>query len=116
MPYKIRYKGQPKTVEKHDFDLEIVFTVAPDDDPEALKRHALSFPRNDPRFLVNKTESDGSRSHILSNIIWAEVNATVSQFTIEEIFKEREIFKDAGMLNPNGNTCGLLAKLRWYQL
>ncbi|KAL1882394.1 hypothetical protein Plec18167_002810 [Paecilomyces lecythidis] len=99
VPYKIRYKGQPKTVEKHDFDLEIVFTVAPDDDPEALKRHALSFPRNDPRFSVNKTESDGSRSHILSNIIGAEVNATVSQFTIEEIFKEREIFKDAAMRN-----------------
>ncbi|GAD98206.1 hypothetical protein NFIA_083860 [Paecilomyces variotii No. 5] len=97
-PYEVRYRGLPSTVEKHEFNLDIAFIVAPDDNADGLKRYALTFSRYGRNPVVNVSRCEKVVKDLV-NIIKAEVNATVSQLTIEEIFKERDIFKDAVMGN-----------------
>lgn len=75
------------------FNLDVVFTVGPDDNPESVKRCAQILSRNECRLLSDELCRGSST---IRNIIKGEVNATVAHMTMEEIFKEREIFKDEG--------------------
>ncbi|KAJ9218549.1 hypothetical protein DTO169C6_9112 [Paecilomyces variotii] len=96
LPCNVPYSDRPRTIEKHVFNLDVVFTVGPDDNPESVKRCAQILSRNECRLLADEI---CGRSSTIRNIVKGEVNATVARMTMEEIFKEREIFKDEVMGN-----------------
>lgn len=83
---------QAMTIEKLQFALPAVFTIGPDNNMEALKKYAL---------LLSEAETTGSTSSsktnhvqdIVKGIIEGETRVIVSGMTMEEIFKERQIFK-----------------------
>ena len=91
-PFDFEITLQAMTIEKLQFSLPAVFTIGPDDEPAALKKYAMLLTGN----------SDGSkkiptgRNHvqdIVKGIIEGETRVIVSGLTMEEIFKERQIFK-----------------------
>ena len=72
------------------FSLPAVFTIGPDDHPKALRKYALLLTEGG-----QATTSHG-RNHvqnIVKGIIEGETRVIVSGMTMEEIFKERQIFK-----------------------
>lgn len=82
------------TIEKLQFALPAVFTIGPDDEPDSLKNYA--------KILTGKGDAHHSgatatgRSHvqdIVKGIIEGETRSIVSGMTMEEIFKERQVFK-----------------------
>lgn len=88
------------TVEKLKFSLPAVFTIGPDDTVENLQKYAA----------LLTGEADGAatkaagpvavgqgRNHvqdIVKGIIEGETRSIVSTMTMEELFKERKVFKD----------------------
>lgn len=81
------------TTEKLQFSLPAVFTIGPDNEMGALKKYAL---------LLSEATGDissGDRSHvhdIVRGIIEGETRVIVSRMTMEQIFKDRSIFKSMG--------------------
>lgn len=79
------------TIEKLQFALPAVFTIGPDDEPDALKNYA--------KILTGKGDAHhgtSGRTHvqdIVKGIIEGETRSIVSGMTMEEIFKERQVFK-----------------------
>ena len=92
---------QAMSVEKLQFALPAVFTIGPDNKPDALKKYALLLSgAGDPRQQSAKSTSSAlhptTRSHvqdIVKGIIEGETRVIVSSMTMEEIFKERQVFK-----------------------
>ena len=92
---------QAMSVEKLRFALPAVFTIGPDNKPDALKKYALLLsgagdarqqgakPTNNTLHPVQKTHVQD----IVKGIIEGETRVIVSSMTMEEIFKERQIFK-----------------------
>ncbi len=80
------------TIEKLQFALPAVFTIGPDDEPESLKAYAKILTGNHE----HATNSATGRNHvqdIVKGIIEGETRSIVSGMTMEEIFKERQVFK-----------------------
>lgn len=82
------------TSEKLQFSLPAVFTIGPDDNLEALTKYAkiLTGRESDNR----RQETVTGRNHvqdIVKGIIEGETRVIVSGMTMEEIFKERQVFK-----------------------
>lgn len=82
------------TIEKLKFSLPAVFTIGPDDNQEALTKYAkiLTGRENDNR----RRRTETGRNHvqdIVKGIIEGETRVIVSGMTMEEIFKERQVFK-----------------------
>lgn len=91
------------TIEKLQFSLPATFTIGPDNEMKALRKYAL----------LLSGESDGSdttplrdatvavkTSHvkdIVRAVIEGETRVIVSTMTMEEIFRERQIFKAKGV-------------------
>jgi flotillin len=88
------------TVEKLQFSLPAVFTIGPDDNMEALKRYAMLLSGNadgTPALKKAKLNNPTGRNHvqdIVKGIIEGETRVIVSGMTMEEIFKERQVFKE----------------------
>jgi flotillin len=87
------------TIEKLQFSLPVVFTIGPDDDRASLEKYAVllsgSGGGSSSASKGRKATSSG-RSHvqdIVKGIIEGEIRAMVGSLTMEEIFKERQIFK-----------------------
>lgn len=88
------------TIEKLSFCLPAVFTIGPYDEPDALRKYA--------QLLSGSSSSDGSKApktninasgrghvqQIIKGIIEGETRVIVSSMTMEEIFRERQVFKD----------------------
>ncbi|KAL8935408.1 MAG: hypothetical protein Q9216_005441 [Gyalolechia sp. 2 TL-2023] len=91
-------------IEKLQFCLPAVFTIGPADNTESLCRYAKILTGK----MANKTKevTATSRNHvqdIVKGIIEGETRVIVSSMTMEEIFKEREVFKTGGDQNyPEG--------------
>ncbi|KAH2027342.1 hypothetical protein KXV65_006617 [Aspergillus fumigatus] len=87
------------TTEKLQFSLPAVFTIGPDNEAEALKKYALllSGSTSEANFTKTKDLTDPTRrdhvQDIVKGIIEGENRVIVSSMTMEEIFKERQIFK-----------------------
>jgi flotillin len=90
------------TIEKLQFALPAVFTIGPDNKPEALKKYALLLSGN-PDGTATHGGRPGqvivptARHHvqdIVKGIIEGETRVIVSSMTMEEIFKERQVFKE----------------------
>lgn len=80
------------TIEKLQFQLPAVFTIGPEDD-KLTDRLAL---RKYVKILGGGPSQGASHDHILDicrGIIEGETRVIVSGMTMEEIFKERQVFK-----------------------
>ncbi|KIW21688.1 uncharacterized protein PV07_12879, partial [Cladophialophora immunda] len=100
-PFDFSLNMQAMTIEKLQFALPAVFTIGPDNKPEALKKYALLLSGN-PDGTPSAGKKPGQaivptqRGHvqdIVKGIIEGETRVIVSSMTMEEIFKERQVFK-----------------------
>ncbi|EXJ74519.1 flotillin [Cladophialophora psammophila CBS 110553] len=100
-PFDFSLNLQAMTIEKLQFALPAVFTIGPDNKPEALKKYALLLSGN-PDGTPSASKKPGlaivptQRGHvqdIVKGIIEGETRVIVSSMTMEEIFKERQVFK-----------------------
>ncbi|KAF7508949.1 hypothetical protein GJ744_008505 [Endocarpon pusillum] len=98
-PFDFSLNLQAMTMEKLQFALPAVFTIGPDNDLDALKKYALLLSGNpnggSPASRAG-TITPTKRNHvqdIVKGIIEGETRVIVSSMTMEEIFKERQIFK-----------------------
>ncbi|ETI26484.1 hypothetical protein G647_03261 [Cladophialophora carrionii CBS 160.54] len=100
-PFDFSLNLQAMTIEKLQFALPAVFTIGPDNKPEALKKYALLLSGNPDGTAVNANRPGRAivptqRHHvqdIVKGIIEGETRVIVSSMTMEEIFKERQVFK-----------------------
>lgn len=95
---------QAMTIEKLKFSLPAVFTIGPADDMVSLEKYAVLLTGESdgrPTAGANKgtvtvAGSEG-RNHvqdIVKGIIEGETRSIVSTMTMEELFRERKVFKD----------------------
>ncbi|MCJ1307832.1 hypothetical protein MMC25_001480 [Agyrium rufum] len=92
-PFDFEITLQAMTMEKLQFCLPAVFTIGPDDSPIALRKYAMLLTDGSG---MKKAPSPTGRNHvqdIVKGIIEGETRVIVSGMTMEEIFKERLIFK-----------------------
>ncbi|EXJ56493.1 hypothetical protein A1O7_06837 [Cladophialophora yegresii CBS 114405] len=100
-PFDFSLNLQAMTIEKLQFALPAVFTIGPDNKPEALKKYALLLSGNPDGTAVHANKpgraiTPTQRHHvqdIVKGIIEGETRVIVSSMTMEEIFKERQVFK-----------------------
>ncbi len=101
-PFDFSLNLQAMTIEKLQFALPAVFTIGPDNKPEALKKYALLLSGNPDGSPSVSSKKPGTailptaRHHvqdIVKGIIEGETRVIVSSMTMEEIFKERQVFK-----------------------
>ena len=94
-PFDFEITLQAMTIEKLQFSLPAVFTIGPDDHIDALCKFAKILTGKAAN--ARKGEGAGSgRDHvqqIVKGIIEGETRVIVSGMTMEEIFKERQVFK-----------------------
>jgi flotillin len=108
MPFDFSLSLQAMTIEKLQFSLPAVFTIGPDDELSALKKYALLLSGNAgsahaPQRTDANLNTPATRNHvqdIVKGIIEGETRVIVSSMTMEEIFKERQVFKSKGQHNP----------------
>jgi flotillin len=85
------------TMEKLQFALPAVFTIGPANDLEALKKYAMLLANKEGVTSANGTIRPGDSNHvrdIVRGIIEGETRVIISGMTMEQVFKERKMFKD----------------------
>ncbi|EEQ83395.2 flotillin [Blastomyces dermatitidis ER-3] len=93
-PFDFSMNLQAMTIEKLQFALPAVFTIGPDNNIEALKKYALLLSGEADGVKATKTATRGNHvQDIVKGIIEGETRVIVSGMTMEEIFKERHVFK-----------------------
>ncbi|KAF1361866.1 flotillin domain-containing protein [Lizonia empirigonia] len=103
-PFDFSMSLQAMTIEKLKFSLPAVFTIGPADESASLEKYAVLLTGESdgrPTALANKgtvsvAGSEG-RNHvqdIVKGIIEGETRSIVSTMTMEELFRERKVFKD----------------------
>lgn len=93
---------QAMTVEKLKFSLPAVFTIGPADTLESLEKYAVLLTgESDGRPTASAAKGAvavaAGRNHvqdIVKGIIEGETRSIVSTMTMEELFRERKVFKD----------------------
>lgn len=105
-PFDFSMSLQAMTVEKLKFSLPAVFTIGPADTQDALEKYAVLLTgESDGR--ATQPASKGAvtvaagRNHvqdIVKGIIEGETRSIVSTMTMEELFRERKVFKDKVIL------------------
>jgi len=105
-PFDFSMSLQAMTVEKLKFSLPAVFTIGPDDTLEALTKYAVLLTGGDdgvtPKASSGAVAVGEGRDHvqdIVKGIIEGETRSIVSTMTMEELFKERRIFRDKVIKN-----------------
>lgn len=101
-PFDFSMSLQAMTVEKLKFSLPAVFTIGPADNMEALEKYAVlltgeSDGRSPPPAAKGAVAVAAGRNHvqdIVKGIIEGETRSIVSTMTMEELFRERKVFKD----------------------
>ncbi|RAK95187.1 flotillin domain protein [Aspergillus ibericus CBS 121593] len=98
-PYDFSLSLQAMTIEKLQFSLPAVFTIGPDNEQAALRKYALllSGCAEEASSTQAKDVTDKARHNhvqdIVRGIIEGETRVIVSSMSMEEIFKERQVFK-----------------------
>ncbi|KAF3492294.1 flotillin domain-containing protein [Arthroderma uncinatum] len=93
-PFDFSLSLQAMTVEKLQFALPAVFTIGPDNNLASLKKYALLLSGKNERSKSNANHASGNYvQDIVKGIIEGETRVIVSGMTMEEIFKERQLFK-----------------------
>ena len=100
-PFDFEITLQAMTIEKLQFSLPAVFTIGPDDEAEKLRKYAKILTGR-PGENDSRRQAATGRNHvqdIVKGIIEGETRVIVSGMTMEEIFKERQLFKDQVIKN-----------------
>lgn len=95
-PFDFEITLQAMTVEKLQFSLPAVFTIGPDDHIDALGKYAKILTGKTATNSAKREAAATGRGHvqdIVKGIIEGETRVIVSGMTMEEIFKERQVFK-----------------------
>ena len=91
------------TSEKLKFQLPAVFTIGPRDDQPDLVKYAVLLTGNSDGSIAQPNRTVGTgRNHvqdIVKGIIEGETRSIVSTMTMEELFNQRQIFKDKVIKN-----------------
>ena len=101
-PYDFSLSLQAMTIEKLQFSLPAVFTIGPDNERAALRKYALllSGCAEEASSAQSADLTDQARHNhvqdIVRGIIEGETRVIVSSMSMEEIFKERQVFKTKG--------------------
>jgi flotillin len=85
---------QAMTVEKLNFSLPAVFTIGPDDTDAALVKYAVLLTGQDGSRRQAQTTGSSHVQNIVKGIIEGETRSIVSTMTMEELFRERRVFRD----------------------
>ena len=85
-PHSYSLEIQAMSLEKLEFRLPAVFTVGAKDSPEALCKYA--------RLL---TTNQRNVAELVKGIVEGEMRVICAGLTIEEIFKDRQLFKDRAL-------------------
>lgn len=101
-PFDFSMSLQAMTIEKLKFSLPAVFTIGPADNPEALEKYAVLLTgesdgrptQNASKGVVAVAEGRSHVQDIVKGIIEGETRSIVSTMTMEELFRERRIFKE----------------------
>jgi flotillin len=101
-PFDFSMSLQAMTIEKLKFSLPAVFTIGPADNPEALEKYAVLLTgesdgrptQNVSKGVVAVAEGRSHVQDIVKGIIEGETRSIVSTMTMEELFRERRIFKE----------------------
>jgi flotillin len=97
-PFDFSITLQAMTIEKLQFSLPAVFTIGPQDDIEALRKYSMLLTGEaDGQPPAANTVTPTGRGHvqdIVKGIIEGETRVIVSSMTMEEIFRERQVFKN----------------------
>ena len=96
-PFDFEITLQAMTIEKLQLLLPAVFTIGPDDRPDALRKYAKILTEkkpNAPKVPIPSKSGYGHVQDIVKGIIEGETRVIVSGMTMEEIFKERQVFKN----------------------
>ncbi|KAH8727944.1 hypothetical protein GQ44DRAFT_703224 [Phaeosphaeriaceae sp. PMI808] len=98
-PFDFSMQMQAMTIEKLQFSLPAVFTIGPKDSIEALQKYAVLLTgESDGRPPTTGTVAVAAgRNHvqdIVKGIIEGETRSIISTMTMEELFRERKVFKD----------------------
>ncbi|KAL4918143.1 hypothetical protein BDW62DRAFT_181911 [Aspergillus aurantiobrunneus] len=107
MPFDFSLSLQAMTIEKLQFSLPAVFTIGPEDELLSLRKYALLLSGNSgnqpaPKEIGSSLNSPTAKNHvqdIVKGIIEGETRVIVSSMTMEEIFKERQVFKTKVIAN-----------------
>lgn len=101
-PFDFSLSLSAMTIEKLKFSLPAVFTIGPQDELEALTRYAILLTGNSDGTPATPTKNSKhslvgtGRNHvqdIVKGIIEGETRSIVSTMSMEELFRERTIFK-----------------------
>lgn len=93
------------TLEKLQFALPVVFTIGPEDSQAALEKYASLLTGEadtQPSGSGSPHPGTSGRGHvqdIVKGIIEGETRVIVSGMSMEEIFKERKMFKEKVIAN-----------------
>ncbi|KAG0127177.1 hypothetical protein HOY82DRAFT_586940 [Tuber indicum] len=103
-PFDFSLQLQAMTIEKLQFALPAVFTIGPEDTPDALQKYA-SLLTGQKAGDANTQSNSSGRGHvqdIVKGIIEGETRVIVSGMSMDEIFKERKMFKEKVIANVQG--------------
>ena len=96
-PFDFSMSLQAMTSEKLQFSLPAVFTIGPDDTPDALQKYAVLLTGDSDGQVRSPNQSISTgRNHvqdIVKGIIEGETRSIVSNMTMEELFNNRRLFK-----------------------
>lgn len=104
-PFDFSMQLTAMTIEKLKFALPAVFTIGPDDSMEAMLKYAVLLTGSDSgantssRAAVAVGEGRDHVQDIVKGIIEGETRSIVSTMSMEELFKERRIFRDKVIKN-----------------
>jgi flotillin len=104
-PFDFSMQLTAMTVEKLKFALPAVFTIGPDDSMDAMMKYAVLLTGSDSGATTKSHTAVAvgeGRDHvqdIVKGIIEGETRSIVSTMSMEELFKERRIFRDKVIKN-----------------
>ncbi|KAE8145478.1 flotillin domain protein [Aspergillus avenaceus] len=93
-PFDLALNLQAMTMEKLQFSLPAVFTIGPDNEEDALKKYALLLSGNTGEGETSRQANQSNVQDIVKGIIEGETRVIVSSMSMEEVFKERQVFKN----------------------
>ncbi|KAF2417520.1 flotillin domain-containing protein [Tothia fuscella] len=101
-PFDFSLALQAMTLEKLKFSLPAVFTIGPDCTDESLTKYATLLTGRGEASRGGAVAVGEGRTHvqdIVKGVIEGETRSIVSTMTMEELFKERRIFRDKVIKN-----------------
>ncbi|KZF20044.1 flotillin domain-containing protein [Xylona heveae TC161] len=95
-PFDFSLSLQAMTIEKLQFSLPAVFTIGPDDNQESLRKYAKILSGAGKISFRRRATAVAGGAHVqdtVKGIIEGETRVIISGMSMEEVFRERQVFK-----------------------